>query len=60
MTSKLDIVDEATNDEEQVVEVPPRKAKRAEKKTVTGESSMAPVKVFLKHFLIFSLTRYSL
>jgi hypothetical protein len=42
MDSKLDTVDEATNDDEQVVEVLPRKSKRADKNTVTGKSSMAP------------------
>jgi hypothetical protein len=42
MDSKLDTVDEATNDDEQVFEVPPRKAKKADKKAVTGKSWMAP------------------
>jgi hypothetical protein len=43
MDSKLDTVDEATNDDEQVVKVPPHKAKKADKKkAVTGKSSMSP------------------
>jgi hypothetical protein len=40
MDSKLGTVDEATNDDEQVVEVPPRKVKGADKKAVPGKSSM--------------------
>jgi hypothetical protein len=43
VASKLDTVDEAINNDEKVVEVPPRKLKKAEKKAVTGESSMAPL-----------------
>jgi hypothetical protein len=43
MHSKLDTVDEDTNNDEQVVEVPLREAKKADKKkVVTGKSSMAP------------------
>jgi hypothetical protein len=43
MDSKLYTIDEATNNDEQVVKVPPRKAKRVDKKAVTRKSSMAPL-----------------
>jgi hypothetical protein len=42
MASELDPVDEAFNDDEKVVKVPPPRSKKAEKRAVTGETSMAP------------------
>jgi hypothetical protein len=42
MASELDPVDEALNNDEKVVEVLPPSSKKAEKKAVTGETSMAP------------------
>jgi hypothetical protein len=41
MDSKLDTVNEATNNDKQVVD-PPRKAKKDKKKAVTGKYLMAP------------------
>jgi hypothetical protein len=41
MASELDPVNEAVNDDEKVVQVPPPKSKKVEKKAVMGETSMA-------------------
>jgi hypothetical protein len=42
MASKIDLIDEALNEDEKVVEVTPPESKKAEKKAVTGKTSMTP------------------